>query len=70
MDATNHPLGMTVLEIRDTVEGHASLSEQSALELMNAEHLHEMTHSMQRRVLGQVITSPGAVVAEVSGSAL
>ena len=70
MDETNHPLGMTVLEIRDTVEGHASLSEQYALELMNAEDLHEMTHSMQRRVLGQVITSPGAVVAEISGSAL
>ena len=67
---TNHPLGLTVLEIRDTVEGYASLSEHTVLELMNAEDLHEMTHSMQTRVLGHVVTSPRAVVAEVSGSAL
>ena len=70
MDETNHPLGLTVLEIQDTVQGYSSLCEQTVLDLMNAEDLHEMTHSMQRRVLGQVITSPRAVVAEVSGSAL
>ena len=67
---SNNALGMTVLEIRDTVEGHANLSEQTVLELMRAEDLHEMTHSMQRQILGQLITSPGAVVAEVRGSAL
>ena len=70
MDETNHPLGLTVLEIQDTVQGYASLSEQTVLDLMNAADLHEMTHSMQRGVLGHVIESPGTVVAEVSGSAL
>ena len=70
MKKTNLPLGLTALEIQDTVEGYVSLTEHAALELMNAEDMHEMTPTIQRRVLGHMIASPNAVVAEVGGSAL
>lgn len=70
MEQSDHPLGMTVLETEDSVQGHVSLDEETVLRLMAAEEFRVMTPSMQRRVLGQVIPSPSSLVAEVGDSAV
>ena len=70
MEESNHPLGMTVLEIRDTVAGYESLSEEIIQRLMNAEDFNPLTPDLQRRVLGQMMPSPSWLVAEVEGTAI
>ena len=70
MEESNHPLGMTVLEVRDTVAGYESLNEEVIRRLMAAEDLRTLPPSLQRRVLGQMITVPSSLVAEVSGAAI
>ena len=70
MEESNHPLGMTVLEVQDTVVGYESLNEEVIRKLMAAEDLCTLPPSLQRRVLGQMITVPSSLVAEVSGAAI
>ncbi len=70
MEDSNHPLGMMVLEMQDTVADHGSINEASVRMLMAADDMAVMSHSMQRRVLGQLITSADALVAEVGETAL
>ena len=70
MEQSNHPLGMTVLEVQDTVAGFESLNEQIIQRLMTAEGFSLLPPNLQRRVLGQVIPSPSWLVAEVDGSAV
>ena len=64
----DHPLGMTVLDIQDAVAGYGNLNEEIVHKLMVAEDLVVVPHSLQERVLGRLITSPNALVADVSGS--
>ena len=61
-------LGMTVLDIQDTVVGYRNLNEEIVQRLMVAEDLGVVPHSLQERVLGRLITSPDALVADVSGA--
>ena len=68
MGQSDHPLGMTVLDFQDTVAGHGSLNEDIVQTLMAAEDLSVVPHGLQERVLGQLITSPDALVADVNGS--
>lgn len=70
MEESNHPLGMTVLEIQDTVAGYESLNEEVIRRLMAAEDFRTLPPSLQRRVLGMMIPSPSWLVAEVDGAAL
>lgn len=65
---SDHPLGMTVLDIQDAVAGYGNLNEEIVHKLMVAEDLGVVPHSLQERVLGRLITSPDALVADVSGS--
>ena len=65
---SDHPLGMTVLDFQDTVAGHGSLNEEVVRTLMVAEDLGVVPHRLQERVLGRLITSPNALVADVNGS--
>ena len=65
---SDHPLGMTVLDIQDTVAGYGNLNEEIVRKLMVAEDLSVVPHTLQERVLGRLITSPDALVADVSGS--
>jgi hypothetical protein len=67
---SDHPLGMTILETQDSVQGYDGLNEGTVRRLMTAEYFQVLTPSMQRRVLGQVIPSPSSLVAEVGGSAV
>lgn len=61
-------LGMTVLDIQDTVVGYGNINEEIVQRLMVAEDLGVVPHSLQERVLGRLITSPDVLVADVSGS--
>ena len=70
MEESNHPLGMTVLEIQDSVVGHERLNEDIIQRLMDAEGFSTLPPDLQRRVLGQMIPSPAWLVAEVEGSAV
>ena len=70
MKESSHPLGMTVLEMQDTVAGYESLNEDVIRRLMTAEDFSALPPSLQRRVLGQMIPSPSWLVAEVGGSAI
>lgn len=70
MEVTNHPLGLTVLEVKDTVEGYEGLNPEVIQKLMATEAFGILTPSLQRRALGQVTTSASSLVAEVSGAAL
>lgn len=70
MEESNHPLGMTVLEIQDAVAGYDSLNEEVIQRLMTAEGLSTLTPDLQRRVLGQMILSSSWLAAEVDGSAV
>ena len=70
MEESNHPLGMTVLEIHDTVAGYESLSEDVISRLMAAEDFRTLPPSLQRRVLGMMIPSSSSLVAEVDGAAV
>ena len=70
MEESNHPLGMTVLEIQDTVAGYESLNEEVKQKLMTAEDLSTLPPDLQRRVLGQIIPSSSWLAAEVDGSAV
>ena len=70
MEESNHPLGFTVLEIRDTVAGYENLSEETIQRLMDAEDLSPLTPDMQRRVLGQMIPSPSWLTVEIDGTAV
>ena len=65
---SDHPLGMTVLDFQDTVAGYDNLNEEIVHKLMVAEDLSVVPHSLQERVLGRLITSPNALVADVNGS--
>ena len=65
---SDHPLGMTVLDIQDAVAGYSNLNEEIVRKLMVADDLRVVPHSLQERVLGRLITSPDALVADVSGS--
>lgn len=70
MEESNHPLGMTVLEMQDTVAGYESLNEEVIKRLMAAEDFSALPPSLQRRVLGQMIPLTSWLVAEVGGSAI
>ena len=70
MEESSHPLGMTVLEIQDSVVGHERLNEDVIRRLMDAEGFSTLPPDLQRRVLGQMIPSPSWLVAEVEGSAV
>lgn len=70
MEDSNHPLGMTVLEIQDSVVGYEYLNEEVIQRLMTSEDLSALPPDLQRRVLGQMIPSPSWLVAEVDGSAV
>ena len=70
MVESNHPLGMTVLEIQDTVAGYESLSEDVIQRLMAAEDFRTLPPSLQRRALGVMVLSPSWLVAEVDGAAI
>ena len=70
MGESNHPLGMTVLEIQDTVTGYESLNEDVISRLMAAEDFRTLPPNLQRRVLGVMIPSPPGLVAEVGGAAI
>ena len=65
---SDHPLGMTVLDFQDAVAGYGNLNEEIVRKLMAADDLRVVPHSLQERVLGRLITSPNALVADVSGS--
>ena len=65
---SDHPLGMTVLDIQDAVAGYDNLNKEIVHKLMVAEDLSVVPHSLQERVLGRLITSPDALVADVNGS--
>ena len=70
MEESNHPLGMTVLEIQDTVTGYEILNEAVISKLMAAEGFRTLPPSLQRRVLGMTTPSPLSLVAEVDGAAV
>ena len=70
MEESNHPLGMTVLEVQDTVAGYESLNEEVIQRLMAAGDFGTLPPSLQRRVLGQMITVPSSLVAEVGESVI
>lgn len=70
MEESNHPLGMTVLEVQDTVGGYQSLDQGVIRKLMGAEGFKTLTPDLQRRVLGQMIPSSSWLVAEVDGAAI
>ena len=70
MEESNHPLGMTVLEIQDTVSGYESLNEEIIQKLMTTEGFSSLAPNLQRRVLGQIIPSSSWLVAEVDGVAV
>ena len=59
---------MTVLDIQDAVAGYGNLNEQIVRNLMVDDDLGIVPHSLQERVLGRLVTSPDALVADVSGS--
>ena len=69
-DYTDNRLDWTVLEIRDTVDGYRSLSEATVQMLMASEDLDDLTPSLQRSTLGQVITTPDALTAQVNRAAI
>ena len=70
MEESNHPLGMKVFEIQDTVAGHKSLTEAVIQRLMTAEDFSPLPPNLQRRVFGHMIPTPSWLVAEVSGAAI
>ena len=70
MEESDHPLGMTVLEVQDTVSGYESLDQEVIRRLMATEDFSTLVPSMQRRVLGQMMPSPSWLTAEVGGSAV
>ena len=70
MEESHHPLGLTVLEIHDTVSGYSGLNEEIIQKLMTMEGFSPLTPNLQRRVLGQMIPSPSWLVAEVDGTAV
>ena len=70
MEEFNHPLGMTVLEIQDTVTGYESLNEDVISRLMAADDFRTLPPNLQKRVLGITIPSPFSLVAEVDGAAV
>lgn len=61
---------MTVLEVQDTVAGYESLNEEVIQRLMAAGDFGTLPPSLQRRVLGQMITVPSSLVAEVGESVI
>jgi hypothetical protein len=69
-DYTNNRLDWTVLEIRDTVDGYRNLNEATVQKLMASEDLDVLTPSLQRSILGQVITTPDALTAQVNRAAI
>ena len=70
MENRNHRLGMTVLELQDTVAGHPDLTKQAITKLMAAEDFSILTPDLQQRVLGQMIPTSSWLVAEVGGAAV
>ena len=70
MEEPDHPLGMVVLEVQDTVSGYESLDQEVIQRLMATEDFSTLVPSMQRRVLGQMMPSPSWLTAEVGGSAI
>ena len=70
MEEPDHPLGMTVLEVQDTVAGYESLDQEVIQRLMATEDFSTLVPSLQRRVLGQMMPSPSWLTAEVGGSAI
>ena len=69
-DYTDNQLHWTVLEIQDTVDGYRSLDEATVQKLMASDDLDDLTPSLQRSTLGQVITTPDALTAEVNRAAI
>ena len=69
-DYNNNRLDWTVLEVRDTVDGYGSLNEATVQKLMASEDLDDLTPSLQRSTLGQVVTTPDALTAEVNTAAI
>ena len=70
MEETDHPLGMMVLEVQDSVSGYLSLDTETIEKLMASEDFRELTPSLQQSVLGQLIPSPSWLTAEVDGCAV
>ena len=70
MDYADNQLDWTVLEVRDEVGGYKSLNQATVQNLMASEDLDVLTPSLQRRTLGQVITTPDALTAEVNKAAI
>ena len=70
MEESSHPLGMTVLEVQDTVAGYESLNQEIIQRLMATEDFSTLLPSMQRRVLGQMVPISSWLVAEVGGAVI
>ncbi len=70
MAQTNHPLGMVVMGLQDAVSGYPRLDQQTKDRLMQSTELNSLTHNLQRQILGQVVTTPSALVAEVKDGAI
>ena len=69
-DYTNNRLDWTLLELRDTVAGYGSLSDATVQKLLASEDLDVLTPSLQRIILGQVVTAPDALTAQVNRAAI
>ena len=70
MEETDHPLGMTVLEVQDCVSRYSSLDIETIGKLMASDDFRELTPSLQQSVLGQLIPSPSWLTAEVDRCAI
>ncbi len=68
VERSDHPLGMTVLDFQDAVAGYGNLNAEIVQKLMVAEDLADVPHRLRGLVLGELITSSDALVADVNGS--
>ena len=70
MAQTNHPLGMVVIGLQDTVTGYPRFDQLTKDRLMQSAELNSLSHNLQRQILGQLVTTPSALVAEVKEGAI
>ena len=70
MEDSRHELGMTVLEVQDSVTGYESLNAEAIQKLMATQDFNALAPCMQKRVLGQMMPTQSWLVAEVGGTAV
>ena len=68
MEQPEHRLGMTVLEVRDSVSGFLSLEKETIAKLMASEDFSVLDTQLRKSVLGDYLPSPSWLVAEVDDS--